>query len=323
MGRAGILGRMLLLGGRVGCGAPGIATGLAGRAVGSRGRPAGRGAVAGRAIGMEGAGGAAAREVPWKLALCGLDGRGEGTRGFGIEGARRPRGGFGVFGRPGTRLISGRLTSGPIATTGGASGLLPPPTAKSEARVACAGLGFGGGSDLAGSGGATLDASGGVSTGGRGSPAGRTVGGRERTGGRKGPIGGRNDLPPPATGMVGRSDAADARTLRPILRPRMGLERFRNGSSSSVIATGGSARLRSLILSRTLSAVASSNELEWDLGSSMPKSGSTAMISLDLTSNSRASSLMRIVLLLFALFRGRASRRRCGACSDIALPLPC
>ena len=172
-------------------------------------------------------------------------------------------GGLETLGRLGTTLTAGRFDSGAASTTGVGPGFSIPSIARSGARVACRGLGFlAGSSDLAGSGGATLDETGGGCTGGRIGAAGRTVRCCGSTGGRNPPIGGRNDLPGLATGIDGLTDAAAVRTLRRIRGLRTLRARLRNGNSNSGKGGGGSARLRSLILLRTLFAVSSSKELE-------------------------------------------------------------
>ena len=336
MGRTGKRGREIFLGGRDGRGAPGIARDGRGRALAGLGVPGGGlsdaggglsdaggglggagGGLggAGRRDGMEGAGGGAARCAACIGGAIRGAGRTDGTCGLGNEGDGPPWGSFGVFGLGGGALTAGRTARRGGFTTGkGLVSRLPlPSTGRLTGTFVIRCLDSAGRLDFPGKGGATLGVGGGVETpGGRDGTMGRTGVDRATTGGRNGPTGGRNVLPAPVTGIDGRTDAPEVRVFRRILRLRMDL-RFGKGNSSSGIGSGGAACLRSLILSRTLSAVASSNELEWDLRSLMPRPGSTSMISLDLTSNSRASSLIRIVLLLVALFAARAARYRLSA----------
>ena len=213
-----------------------------------------------------------------------------------------------VLGLPGNRLMSGRLASGPITVTGGGSGLLWPSDLRSDTRVACAGFRRADGGTTAGGTGGLIAAGGATGCGGlTGSVAGPTgaacatapAGGfLAMTGGRKVPIGGRNPLPTPVTGMDGRTDAEASRLLRSPGRRGRTLDLFLKGRSSSGKTGGGSLRFRFRIFSRTLSAVEASTELEWDFGPVIPSSRSTERISLDLTSSCFASSLIRIVPLL-------------------------
>ena len=261
MGRTGKLGRATFLGGRAGCGAPGIARAGRGGALAGFGRRGGGLGGAGRRVGMEGAGGGAACCAAWTLGAGRGTRRTDGICGLGNDGAGPPRGRFGVLGWRGTTFTAGRARSGLGVTTGTGLLLSLPSTGTLWGGLVSCCLGFAAGCDFAGRGGATLGVGGGVSPGGRGGTMGRTGVGPESTGGRNGPTGGRNDLLPPVTGIDGRTEAPEVRVFRRNLRLRMDL-RFGNGSSSSGIGADGSARLRSLILSRTLSAVASSNELE-------------------------------------------------------------
>ena len=237
------------------------------------------------------AGGAAAPEPTLGPAGC--------TPRTGIDGAG-PRTGMGVvLGLPGSRLMSGRRASGLIAVTGGGSGLLWPADARSDTRVAWAGLWRATGGTTAGGmtgcGGLTGTVEGPTGAACAAAPAGGFF---AMTGGRNVPIGGRNLLPAPVTGMDGRTDAEASRFLRNPGRRGRTLDLFLKGSSSSGKTGGGSLRFRSRIFSRTLSAVEASTELEWDFGPVIESSRSTERISLDLTSSSFASSLIRIVPLL-------------------------
>ncbi len=313
-GRTGMEGRTPFLAGRCGWGAPGTSNGRLGRGSPAGGRggafkglvgPIGAVACwicevsvrrwAGPALTGRTAGPAPTAAEPLESAGC--------SRGTGIAGTRPPVGEAGVLGRPGTKLMSGLCTSGPIAGADGSSGFSWPSTARSDARVASSGFGLvTGGLILRGTAGPRLgskEPAEGVATWAGSGRSGPIPGGfLATTGGRNGPVGGRN-WPPPVTGMDGRTEADEARVTLVPARVSGILVLFGKGSSSSGMGVCGASRLRARILSRTLSAVEASNELEWDFGSSMSSSRRTVRISLDLTSNSRASSLMRIVLLLF------------------------
>ena len=321
-GRTGMEGRMPFLAGRCGLGAPGTSNGRLGR-----GSPAGGrgGAVVGLVGPIRGVACRICETSGGRWAVPALTagtpsppsgvpeplGPADCIRGTGIEGARPPTGIAGVLGRPGTKLMSGLSASGPIAGTGDGSGFSWASTARSDARVAPSGFGLETAVPMAAGTAAARDGSG-EPTGdvatraGPGRSASVPGGFLAITGGRNGPMGGRN-CPPPVTGIDGRTDADEARVILWPARVGGTLALLGRGNSSSGTGVSGASRLRARILSRTRSAVAASNELEWDLGSSMSSSRRTVKISLDLTSNSRASSLMRIVLLLFFRILGHTS----------------
>ncbi len=238
-----------------------------------------------------------------------------GAGGGGWEaGAGAPANGGG--GSVADGLAAGAVISGAGAALGRSGGLLRGRrlgalelgAAGAVGRAGGAGAGRGGGTDgRTGRGIAGAEA---VRPGILGGLAGAASDGlRPGMGGRRGDIGGRKRPPPPALRIDGRAGVARGRGCRGT--GRLIAERGRLGRGSSSSTTGCRSLLFfSRIFSRTLSAVASSSELECDFGLSMSKSGSTARISLDLTSNSRASSLMRIVLLLGPCHQGRARLRR-------------
>ena len=301
-GRVGIFGRWSLRPGSGVCGAPGIVTGrlccLEG--VCPPGRTGGEG--------MGSAGPAGGRVGAWTdcsgpLGTAAVGGL--ATVGVGMDGTTPPTVTPANFGRPGTRSTSGRATSGPVGRTRGMSGFSKSLATRSVARAAPSGFGF---AICWGVSAAATAAGAGVGGGSGGLTGGACTGGESglRTGGRKAPPGGRPAPLRPPTGIIGRTNAESARVFRRVEALAGVLARLRTGNSSSDCCGSGFSFWRPLNRSRTLSAVALSNELEWDLTSSIPNSGSTAMISPDLTSSSRASSLMRIVVLLSSEPRVRA-----------------
>ena len=117
-------------------------------------------------------------------------------------------------------------------------------------------------------------------------------------GGRKAPIGGRKGFAPlPTIGIEGRVEADAARPICASARLAEWRARSGSGSSSSEYDASSASCFFSRNLSRTLFAVESSTELEWVFLSATPTAESTASTSEALTSNSRASSLIRIFLL--------------------------
>ena len=276
---------MTTRGGRGGLGVPGITTG----------RP---GSTGGRLTGLPGdplAGGRDGGDTDGR-ATAGTDWAGPGstggvgggaTGGLGIEDANPPAGDWDAFGTPGGRGVSGRGSSGPVGTATCGSSSFSGCSAGAAAVGAGGGSGFGTGTA---SGGATgRDAAIGGAIGGATGTAGPltvpmcAAGGDaapDCIGGRKPPMGGRNGAAPRApVKIVGVADADSARGW--CLAAGVWRGRRRTGSSSSCGAGGGSSFRPPLSLSRTFAAVASSSELEWDFGSWMPNSGSTAMTSLD------------------------------------------
>ena len=172
---------------------------------------------------------------------------------------------------------------------------------------ATGGVGLGAGPDFWGKGDGSRSFPG--PTGGRNAVAGSARSGLLPTGTLKPGCGANREI----LGMLTGPGPLGWRTFWGTGRRVIRLGRLLCGSLSSLAASCGFDRRRALILARTLSAVASSTELECDLCSLMPNSGSTLIISLDLTSSSLASSLMRIVLALRQSLVGRADRRRLQA----------
>ena len=293
-GRVGIFGRWSFRPGSGVCGAPGIVTGRLCCLEGACG-PARTGGE-----GMGGAGPVGGRAAGWTdcSGLLGTEAVGGlVTVGVGMDGTAPPTVTPADFGRPGTRSTSGRATSGPVGRTRGMSGFSKSLSARSVARAAPSGFGLATGWGVSAAGTGT---GAGVGGGAGGLTGGACTGGESglRTGGRNAPPGGRPAPLRPPTGINGRTNAESARVFRGVEALADVLARLRTGNSSSDCCGSGLSFCSPLNRSRTLSAVALSNELEWDLTSSIPNSGSTAMISPDLTSSSRASSLMRIVVLL-------------------------
>lgn len=288
----GLTGR----GGRGGAGLPGITTGRPGMTFGplaglGGATTGGRGGAGGATAGTAWAGPGSAGAV------------GGGAAGGGLIGCVDPPDGCGEdFGKPGGRGATGRGSCGGAGSFTGASISTGACVATAGALWAggVTGLGSGTGTAIGGAGGGA----GGGATGAVATPAvpadaaGGAVG-PDRVGGRKLPSGGRTG-PPPWTPVriEGVACAASGRAGR--LAAGVGRGRLRTGSSNSCgFGTGCSFRCP-LNLSRTLPAVASSSALECDFDSWTPNSGSAAMISPEGTPISRASSLMRIVLLLLA-----------------------
>lgn len=289
----GLTGR----GGRGAAGLPGITTGRPGMTFGplaglGGATTGGRGGAVGATAGTAWAGPGSAGAV------------GGGAAGGGLIGCVDPPDGGGEdFGKPGGRGATGRGSCGGAGgfasarCSGGVTGSVGAIGADvgSGPRFAT-GISIGG---ATGGGGAGGGATGAVAT-----PAvavGATGGdfGSVRVGGRKLPSGGRTG-PPPWTPVriEGVACAASGRAGR--LAAGVGRGRLRTGSSNSCGFGAGCSFRCPLNLSRTLPAVASSSALECDFDSWTPNSGSAAMISPEGTPISRASSLMRIVLLLLA-----------------------
>lgn len=245
-GRTGTGGRMLLVRGRLGCGVPGTTTGLTltfGLSGGLTGGAACWIRFGAAFAPTEGFVPATGGGVPFPAGAFAAAGLARWTVGVGIDGALPPSGTFGTLGRPGTRLMLGRGTSGPIAVTGIGSGFLRLGSGRSEARVAASGLAVGpGGRSGGASGGRACSCS--CSCAGAGATAGVATGFLGATGGRNAFIGGRNCRLGGITGIEGRTDAAAPRPMRGGVRPIGMRDLFGKGSSSSGRGGSGSFFLR-------------------------------------------------------------------------------
>ena len=155
------------------------------------------------------------------------------TVGVGMEGTVPPTVTPVTFGRPGTRLTSGRGTSGPVGRTRGMSGFSKSLTARSVARAAPSGFGFTTcwGVAATGTGGGAGGLTGGACTGGE-------IG--LRTGGRNAPPGECAVPLRPPTGINGLTNAESVRVFRGVETLAGILARLRTGSSSSDSCGSGS-----------------------------------------------------------------------------------
>ncbi len=216
--------------------------------------------------------------------------------GVGIFGTALPSCGAGVIGLPGTGAKTGRSAISEICGSSGNSGFSIAASSSSDGE-AVGGFIFGGGTrGLPAAGVVAWVAAGVASAAASADPSATDSSFFFSRGGLRPPTGGRNGFVPlPPTRIDGRVEAAKARPFGGAARPALG--RGRSGGNGNSSSLDGALRPSCFLwrnLSRILFAVASSTELEWVFFSATPIVGSTARTSDALTSNSRASSLIRI-----------------------------